>query len=70
MKEKKSRLNVAFSHTIRPQLEGLVEKTGAGSIVEVVRKALEVYDKVVDAKEKGHKVVIRKGGEEREVIFL
>ncbi len=41
---KKSRLTLEFSEQVRAQLTKLREKTHAGSITEVIRRALGVYE--------------------------
>jgi len=63
-----SRLTLDLAESVRNRLELIRERTKAGSLVEVVRKALAVYDAV---SEPGVKIIRRAAdGTERELVIL
>jgi hypothetical protein len=70
-RERKSvRLNLELPETVRARLEVLVEKSESDTLTEVVRKALAVYDVLLQNKERGGKtLLLEKDGSEREVVL-
>ena len=51
------RLNLDLSPNVKSQLEDLQDRTDASSFVEVIRRALSVYDLVVTQEEESGKIV-------------
>lgn len=52
-------------------MEILQEKTEADSLTEVIRKALQVYDFLIEEREHGCKTILRDdNGNEREVVLI
>lgn len=51
------RLSLDVTPTVRQQLEDLEIRTEAGSLTEVIRRALALYDLVVEHQEDGGKLV-------------
>lgn len=67
----KVRLNIELSDVSRTTLDRLRKETNADSLVEVVKRALNIYDYVHTASKAGERIVIKyANGEEKEVIFL
>jgi hypothetical protein len=65
-----TRLNLEIAETVRQRLESLQARSEADSMVEVIRRALAVYEVLWEAKDEGASVIVRtKGGEEKEVIL-
>lgn len=65
------RLNLEMRETVRQRLEQLRERTDADSMTEVIRRAIDVYDFLMTAKENGQRVVIRDDmGIEREIVIV
>jgi hypothetical protein len=67
---KKPRLNLELDHATKARLDRLHKTTGAVSLTGVIRKALRLYEAVLECEERGGRVVLRSGNEEREVLFL
>jgi hypothetical protein len=66
-----SRLTLDLPEPVRAKLDALRDHTHADSLVEVVRRALAVYDFLWAEKAEGGKLVIKlEDGTEREVILL
>jgi len=57
--ETKTRLNLELTTKTRDRLLGLKTKSGAGSMTEVVRKALAVYEVIVDHRLRGDEIILR-----------
>lgn len=66
-----SRLHLDLSESVRQELDRLKRLTDAGSLVEVIRRALAVYAFVQDEKVVGHEVFVRDhNGVERQLVLL
>lgn len=57
--ERRFRLRLEVSPAVRARIEALVEVSGAGSTVEVLRRALAAYDAVVQTEAEGGRVWLR-----------
>jgi ribbon-helix-helix CopG family protein len=69
--EPRVRLNLDLTVSVRKQLEQLKDRTGAESLSEVLRRALELYDRMDGQVRDGWKVMlVGPGGEQREVVIL
>lgn len=67
----KSRLTIDLPEPVRQKLNSLRERTNADSLVEVIRRAILVYDLIAIESAKGGKLIIRApDGTEREVVLL
>jgi hypothetical protein len=55
---------------VRKQLDALRDRSQADTLVEVVRRALAVYDHLWAAKARGAKLVIRDQDGEQELFLL
>lgn len=70
-KDEPARLNLKMSQATRQQLEHLQVRTGADTLTEVIRRALAVYDLLIEEKDKGATPVLRsEDGKERELVLL
>lgn len=65
-----SRLTLEMAEPVRQTLEELKDTTQADSLAEVIRKALAVYGYLLQEKRHGGRVVVKKDGDEKEVVFL
>jgi hypothetical protein len=64
------RLNLQIAETVRQRLEALVDRSEADSMVEVIRRALAVYEVLWDVKEQGASIVVRfSDGREKDLIL-
>jgi hypothetical protein len=50
------RLNLDLQTEVKERLDGLQERTGAASLTEVIRRALALYDLVVDHQKAGGRI--------------
>jgi hypothetical protein len=67
----KSRLNFEVPKKVRDQLDDLVKRSAASSFTEVVRRALALYDLVLEHSANGGDLVLRdKTGREQTVKLL
>jgi hypothetical protein len=65
-----TRINLEVIEPVRQRLERLQKRSEADSMVEVIRRALAVYEVLWEAKDEGASVIVRSSeGEEREVIL-
>ena len=65
------RLSLDITPRVREQLSHLEKKTEAGSITEVVRRALALYDLVVEHQREGGKLIFKHtDGEEESLRVL
>lgn len=65
------RLSLDITPRVREQLTDLEKKTEAGSITEVVRRALALYDLVVEHQGEGGKLIFKHtDGEEESLRVL
>lgn len=65
----KRRLNLETSVEVRDELVSMRDETGADSLSEVIRRALSIYAFIIRQVRDGATVVIKKDGEERDLIF-
>lgn len=56
------RLNLEISGATNELLEGLVTRSGAASCTEVIRRALSVYDVILQAQESGGEILAHREG--------
>lgn len=65
------RLNLELESSVRDRLETLQERSGAATMTEVIRRALAVYEVVLQASEDGERVVVQsREGKERQLVLL
>lgn len=69
-KEDKTRLTLSIPTAVRERLEELQSATGAESMTEVIRRALAVYEVLIDARVLGEKVVVKTKKGERELLLV
>lgn len=63
-------LAIEMTKDTNQRLERLQQRTGACSQVEVIRRALAVYDYLWQEMDTGGKVIIDREDEQREVVIL
>lgn len=69
--EKRVRLNLEISESVRDRIEGLREESGAESLTEVIRKALSAYEFLIKHKKnKGKIILIDQNNKEKELEIL
>ncbi len=69
-KRDKTRLNLEVTRPVRERLERLRDLSDADSMTEVIRRAVAVYEVLLDHREKGFETVIRnQDGAERLVLI-
>jgi hypothetical protein len=66
----KIRLNLELSREVHEQLQTLQHETGAASLTEVIRRALALYDVVVDHVADNGKVVFRYSDDAEETLKI
>ena len=66
---KKTRLNLEVPKS-RDQLDDLIARSGASSLTEVIRRALAIYDLVLEHSAEEGKIVLRHKDGREEVIRL
>ena len=64
----RTRLSLDVSPKIREQLDHLEARTEAGSITEVIRRALSLYDLVTEHQMEGGKLVFRHTDGDEEIL--
>ena len=64
------RLNLAISEVVRDRLDSLQERTDADSMTEVIRRALAVYEELVNVHEAGGTIILVEDGEEAELRIV
>ena len=64
------RLNLYLPSTAKDRLERLEEATDAGSMADVIRRALTLYEVVIEATDSGEKIVIIGDDGEKRLIVL
>ena len=62
------RLSLDVSHDVRDSLNRLAQVTDSHSITEVIRRAVAIYDIIVEEQAKGTKLVFRQRDGEEETI--
>jgi hypothetical protein len=68
--KQKIRLNLDLSPKVKDQLMDLQQRSDASSLVEVIRKAVAVYDLFLEHEEKGGCTVLENKDGTRERIHL
>jgi hypothetical protein len=66
----KTRLSLEVPKKTRDQINDLVGRSGASSLTEVVRRALALYDLVLEHEHEDGKIVLRHKDGREEVIRL
>lgn len=67
----KVRLNLEVPERVRARIEALQSMTESDSMTEVIRRALALYDVVVEARSNGQTLLIRDAdGTTREMVVL
>jgi hypothetical protein len=66
----KARLSFEVPKKVRDQLDDLVSRSSASSFTEVVRKALALYDLVLEHSSEGGDVVLRDKNGREEIVKL
>lgn len=66
--KKKDRLSLEFSEGTKDSFEKLKEKCGASSISEVVRRALVIYEYLLDQQKSGGRIITEHPDRPNEVI--
>lgn len=68
--EKKSvRIHLDLNPKCKDKLVQLSETTDT-TLSEVLRRALALYDLIIEEKEKGGKIIIRHGTDDKEIVIL
>jgi hypothetical protein len=69
--EPKVRLSLEITQVLRDTMGRLRELTGADSITEVIRHAVNIYGILVERTAKGDKIILRRAnGTEQEIILV
>lgn len=66
----KVRLNLDLSPRVKDQLADLQKRTDAASLVEVIRRAVAVYDMFLDHESNGGKTILQNRDGSKELIKL
>jgi metal-responsive CopG/Arc/MetJ family transcriptional regulator len=66
----KSRLSLEVPKETRDQIDDIVKRSGAASLTEVIRRALALYDLVLEHEHEDGKIVLRYKDGREEVIRL
>ncbi|WP_337175396.1 hypothetical protein [Paludisphaera sp.] len=67
---KPHRLNLEMSEQVHSKLIGLLDRTGADSQAEVVRRALALYDFIWTHVEEGSRIIVKQDSSEHEVRLI
>lgn len=67
---KKIRLNLDLTATVKDQLDKLQIRTEASSLTEVIRRALAVYDLMIEQEEMNGKIFLEDKNGERERLRI
>jgi hypothetical protein len=67
---RKARLNLELDPAVRRSLDDLQEKSGASSLTEAIRRALALYDMVIDHSARGGKLILRDAEGQDEVVRI
>ena len=51
-------------------MEALRERTDADSITEVIRRALAVYETLLEQQDQGNEIIVRTGNGDRPVLLI
>lgn len=69
-KHARVRLSLEVAESVKDRIDSLIERSDAESMSEVIRRALAVYDKLVDNQSRGGVTILRgKDGREQEVLL-
>lgn len=67
----KIRINLDITPEAKKALQGLQERTEASSLIEVIRRAIALYDLVDSQTEEGNALIVRRmDGTETQIILL
>jgi hypothetical protein len=70
MGKKDIRVNLRFSQELKERLEKVCELSGSGTLSETIRRALALYDTLLEATSSGKQLVIKgENGEEQPVLL-
>jgi Arc/MetJ-type ribon-helix-helix transcriptional regulator len=64
------RLNLELTAAVNARLERLVVDTEAASRAEVIRRALAVYESLVDARRAGKELILRSPDGTEQIVLL
>jgi hypothetical protein len=67
--EERIRINLVVNREVKDRIEHLQALSAAPSITEVVRRALAVYEELLNIREEGSRLVIEGSGE-REILRI
>jgi hypothetical protein len=70
LQKSKVRLNLDLSPKVKDQLSELQTRTDAASLVEVIRRALAVYDMLLDHEATNGKIILENADGTRERVRL
>lgn len=68
--EKKDRFSLDFPPGAKEKLEELRGKSGAATLTEMFRRALSYYEFLLDAQERGYRIVLEHPQKDKEVVRL
>lgn len=69
-KRVRERLNLVLTEETMQRMDKLVQRSGAESRTEVIRRALAVFDELTEAYQSGARIIIRHESGEEEAIRL
>jgi hypothetical protein len=64
------RLSLDVSKRVKNELTRLANRTEAGSLTEVIRRALSLYDLVIEHQEEGGKIIFRHRDKTEEALHV
>lgn len=64
---KKPRLNLELDHATKARLDGLYGRTNAASLTEVIRRALHLYEVVIES---GGEIIVRTDAGDKTILVL
>lgn len=70
MNIKKSRLNIELTQEAVSQLQRVQENSGSTTLTEAIRRALALYDLVLEQQKIGGKIIFEHADGSREVLRL
>lgn len=70
-KSKTHRLHLIVTQGVRDKIEALQNRTDAGNMTEVIRRALALYDEVISIREEGGEILVENAnGEQQRLLVL
>jgi hypothetical protein len=66
----RARLNLELAAEVKRKLEELRDATNADSLGEVIRRAVSVYEFLLEERRSGRQLITRGAGDEREVVLI